>query len=212
MPQKASKGQSYPIPTKEARLLVQDVTERLEKSADPKAKTFIERYLKTVESRGNKVPAIKAPATATLKAAPCALSSDIYSAAFLLLLSKFTDDKYAGLMFMSRRLILSGAIFEPPNVVLRDRLLDDVSALFDSGVVDNWSECDGLCGHVIGPFVARHPHRSTIADSVLHTVDDVLIARHDPYRLPIGQLEYHVAYRDCILLSYIYQYIIVYQL
>ena len=49
---------------------------------------------------------------------------------------------------------------------LRDRLLDDIAALFDAGFVSNWSECDGLCGHVIGPFVARHPHRRRVADEV----------------------------------------------
>jgi 3-methyladenine DNA glycosylase AlkD len=167
MPLKASNGHTYPVPTKEARLLVKDVTERLQESADPDTKKFTEQYLKTVESRGNKVPAIKAAVTATFNAAPSALPSDVYAAAFLLFISKFTDDKYAGLMFLSQRLILNSAIFEPPNRVLQDRLLDDVSALFDSGVVDNWSACDGLSGHVIGPFVARHPRRRAVADLVL---------------------------------------------
>ena len=52
------------------------------------------------------------------------------------------------------------------HAALRDRLLDDIAALFDAGFVSNWSECDGLCGHVIGPFVARHPHRRRVADEV----------------------------------------------
>ena len=158
---------SYAVPTKGARLLVKDVTERLQSSADTETKRSIEKYLKVVQSRGNKVPAIKAAAAATLKDVSDIQPCDIYSAAFLLLLSKMTDDKYAGLMFLSQKLILNGAIYEPPNLGLRDRLLDDVSALFDTVVVNNWSECDGLCGHVIGPFVARHPYRRQVADTVL---------------------------------------------
>ena len=159
-------GHKFPDATKRAKSLVKDVVERLDRSASPENKRQIEKYLKTVQSRGNKVPAIRAASMDTLKGATGIPPSDIYAAAFLLLVSKMTDDKYAGNMFLSHGLILSGAIFEQPNAALRDRLLDDIAALFDAGFVSNWSECDGLCGHVIGPFVARHPHRRRVADEV----------------------------------------------
>ena len=149
-----------------ASSLARAIQARLTASALPATKAWMENYVKSSLWRGNKSPVVRSAVRDAVEAAreidPRSVTGRVlYDDALSLLVSKYADDKLAGMILFKefaledpscRADVLYPARGDGPAKVLADirRLFDDEST---TGVHE-WSTCDWLCMKVLGPYVA----------------------------------------------------------
>ncbi len=132
---------------------------RLDAAASPQSRAFWEAYMKgALPFRGVPMAGVRAAVVAWWRAdGPAGLPEAAQKALALQLFEgAHGEDKLAGI------LALQGPLF--------DRLgaadLAAFAALFDRGLVADWSTCDWLCLKVLGPLVARQLPDRGLADAL----------------------------------------------
>lgn len=158
-----------------AKELAETVQTHLAAAACPKAKAWMENYVKRSQQRGNKAPACRqcllnslAALTSNCKDTPTAASTlaaaregagrvsveVMADAACLLIQSPFADDKFTGILLLAEFVLVDKRALAGEAVVLdTGSFLGRIGVCYDLRFVDDWSTADWMSIKVLGPFI-----------------------------------------------------------